>query len=367
MLFKGRSALREMQSCAKQVQKTQKGVLLSLLRTNEYTAYGNDRHFSRIKSVENYRKTHKLTEYKDYENYVGKIEMGGINILTRERVAFLALSTGTTGKNKLLPITDSMRRDAINKIRPMMTHVISEMGFFNLQRPFVLMYKTRAKRSAGGVPMGPVSQYIFHYVPFAVSPEPAFRVDNEQAALHIHAVFALQEREVGNIEALMSTLVYSFFKYLDSRWQAVCDDIEKGRLRSVVNLETTLLDELNSHLQPNVKRANELRKEFRKGSLGIAKRIWPNLRYSRMLTSGGFAQHAKALRDCHMIDVAQLSLLHVASESFMGINVSCQANSVSYTALPHCSFVEFIHSDDVSSSQPPTLLLHEVYGAFYFH
>lgn len=82
---------------------------------------------------------------------------------------------------------------------------------------------------------------VFRYMPYAVSPKAAFDVYNEQTALHVHAVFALRERHVGNIEALMATLVYSFFRYLDDHWQAVCDDIADGRISRAPRLTDTRL------------------------------------------------------------------------------------------------------------------------------
>lgn len=47
-----------------------------------------------------------------------------------------------------------------------------------------------------------------------------------------------------------------------------------------------LYSELNKLLKPDKQRANELRREFQKGFVGIAKRIWPHLTYVHGVVSG---------------------------------------------------------------------------------
>ena len=54
----------------------------------------------------------------------------------------------------------------------------------------------------------------------------------------------------------------------------------------MVRLFNFLHSELNKLLKPDKQRANELRREFKKGFDGIAKRIWPNLTHVHGVVSG---------------------------------------------------------------------------------
>jgi GH3 auxin-responsive promoter len=68
-------------------------------------------------------------------------------------------------------------------------------------------------------------------MPLLVSPPEVYdHVTDEPTALHIHAVFGLAEREIGFVEALFSSLVYSFWKHVQLYWPTICDQIENGRL-----------------------------------------------------------------------------------------------------------------------------------------
>ena len=83
----------------------------------------------------------------------------------------------------------------------------------------------------------------------------------------------------GFIELLMATLMYSFWRMVEERWREVCEDIASGRLSRTLRLDPHLETELNRLLTPDPARARELRGHFTRGFHGIAKRIWPNLRY----------------------------------------------------------------------------------------
>ena len=53
-----------------------------------------------------------------------------------------------------------------------------------------------------------------------------------------------------------------------------------------LSFSSLFLSELNKLLKPDKLRANELRREFQKGFVGIAKRIWPRLAYVHGVVSG---------------------------------------------------------------------------------
>jgi len=58
-----------------------------------------------------------------------------------------------------------------------------------------------------------------------------YSVTDEPTAMHLHALFALRERQLERIEALFSTLVYAFWTHVERHWQRICDEIERGTIR----------------------------------------------------------------------------------------------------------------------------------------
>ena len=358
----GRRVYNKFVDSSKRVRSVQETLLLNILHHNQDTVYGLENDFSSLKTRHEYTQSLPLVTYSDMKPYFDRIQDGEYNVTTKDSVVFLALSSGTTGKNKVIPITPFMKGPAAYQLGPLMYYITKKKSQLHMQRVLILSYKTRVKYSSCGLPMAPVSTHMSRYVPFVVSPRLSYEITNEQVALHVHAVFALGERELGHIESLMSTLVYSFWIYIEHNWRQLCSDVETGHL-SLTTDETgeDLIAELNEHLCPNPIRAAELRELFRSSNFhGIAKRIWPSIHFVRMLSTGGCAHHAKALRDCHMADVVQVSLLHAASEGFLGVNVFFDPDNFDYAAMITYGFMEFIAEDLTHEDQPPTLFAEQV-------
>ncbi|ELU11427.1 hypothetical protein CAPTEDRAFT_104502 [Capitella teleta] len=229
-----------------------------------------------------------------------------------------------------------------------------------LQRVLVLSYQSRVTETAAGLRVGPVSAHMSRYVPFMVAPREVYDITNEQAALHTHAVFGFLEKEVGHIEALMSTLVYSFWRYVEGNWEVICNDIEHGSLSTDLPAPNKQLESISRLFKPQPERANELRQLFAAGFDGISLRIWPELRFVRTLTTGGFALHAQLLSNYYMKGVKLLSLAHVASEGFIGFNISDNPDEQIYTAMPDYAFLEFIALSNTGLDQPKTQFLEEL-------
>jgi len=242
----------------------------------------------------------------------------------------------------------------------------------NLQRVLVLGYRAETTRSPSGLPLGPVSAHIGRVPPYSVTPREGYGVIDEQVALHMHAIYGLAEREVGHMEALFSTLVYSFWRYIENNWELICDEIETGSLSSQIGGERTpeaLSAIFRSHFRQQPHRARQLRDEFRRGFGGIARRVWPELRLVRMITSGSFAHHARLLGRTHMRGVRQLSPLHAASEGFFGVDMTSSSSSCSvkgvtdeqrYTLLPDYGFFEFIEEKRLEEQRPETVFADQV-------
>ena len=193
-----------------------------------------------------------------------------------------------------------------------------------------------------------------------MSPKAAYDIPDEPTSLHIHAVFGLRERQLGHIEALMTPLVHSFWSYIRVHWQQICQDIRHGALWEQLKLHDSVRRKLNKSLRPDALRADQLFEEFGIGFDRIAKRVWPGLRFVRMLNTGSLKHTATLLRTCELSGVKQISQMHAASEGFMGVNLSADADSSSYTAMYTYAMMEFIPESVVDKEQPRTLFVEEV-------
>ncbi len=361
MLHKGKQARRHFIKLCCDVRKTQEDLLLSILRENEHTSYGKGKSFVTISSRCQYVANVALTDYNSYEQYIKEILNGHPRILTAQEVIFIGMSSGTTGNRKLLPVTNHMKMFGAKKFGPLMLYTLDKQAGLDLQRSVFLFYRSAARPMGNAeLPCGPVTTHMYRHVPFTLAPRAVYDIGVESQAMHVHAVISLADPEVGNIMAVMSPLVYSFWVYVENNWNVLCDDIANGCLAASVGLPCELEKEINFHLAPKPERAKELRREFTRGFQGIARRVWPNLRFVRMLTTGGFATQSRFLARHYMEGVTQCCITHVSTEGFMGINISERATEPQYVAAINYGFMEFIPVAKISCSQPKTLFAEEV-------
>jgi len=103
-------------------------------------------------------------------------------------------------------------------------------GRRRLHRVVDLSYRSAVSRSPSGLGVGPIGSYIGRRAPYVVSPADIYLVTDEPIAMHLHALFALSERQVDRLEALFSTVVYAFWMHVERHWQRICDEIERGTL-----------------------------------------------------------------------------------------------------------------------------------------
>lgn len=88
--------------------------LQSIVAVMQKTAFGEKYQFSQIKTVDDFRRLVPLQTWDDVSPYVERMRQGEKNILTDEsagEVFFYAQTSGTTGKQKLIPATASFLQE----------------------------------------------------------------------------------------------------------------------------------------------------------------------------------------------------------------------------------------------------------------
>src|SRR3989338_614879 len=97
------------EDAAKDPMRAQKKILLEYVSRNKNTEYGRIYNFPEIKSIDDYRMLVPISDSETIFPYVERIKKGGQNILTKDKVVFFGLTSGTTGKPKFIPVTSFSR------------------------------------------------------------------------------------------------------------------------------------------------------------------------------------------------------------------------------------------------------------------
>ena len=336
---------------SKRANKMQETCIKRLMRKNKTTEYGKLHNFKDVKSIEDYQKIVPLSVYADYDDYVWRMANGEKGLITNMYVRRFTESSGSTGKQKLVPL--SYWAEWVCQCFSFSAPVGCAVKWFAKQgktlpaQKGLLTAEIGCRRVKGGtisclssIPLLNVSPIVeaFTTSPREVLfPEPGVDMDMHYMKLR----FALPSKKISYLGTIFITTLESMFFYMEENWEMLCDDIEKGIINDSVVVPDHIREKYNKKLKPNPKRAEELRREFRKGfdESPIIPRIWPNVGWMYGMGTGSLSFYQKKLRRYLGEDIPMHYLGYTATEAFMAIPL--EFNSYEYVILPQNGFYEF--------------------------
>ncbi len=336
---------------SKRANKMQETCVKRLMRKNKTTEYGKLHNFKDVKSIEDYQKIVPLSVYADYDDYVWRMADGEKGLITNMYVRRFTESSGSTGKQKLVPL--SYWAEWVCQCFSFSAPVGCAVKWFAKQgktlpaQKGLLTAETSCRKVKGGtisclssIPLLNVKPIVscFTTSPKEVLfPEPGVDMDMHYMKLR----FSLPSKKVSYLGTIFITTLESMFFYMEENWEMLCDDIEKGIINDKVNVPDEIRQKYNKKLKPNPKRAEELRREFRKGfdESPIIPRIWPNVGWMYGMGTGSLSFYQKKLRRYLGEDIPMHYLGYTATEAFMAVPL--EFNSYEYVILPQNGFYEF--------------------------
>ncbi len=336
---------------SKRAFKMQETCVKRLMRKNKTTEYGKLHNFKDVKSIEDYQRIVPLSVYADYDDYVWRMANGEKGLITNMYVRRFTESSGSTGKQKLVPL--SYWAEWVCQCFSFSAPVGCAVKWFAKHgktlpaQKGLLTAETGCRRVKGGtisclssIPLLNVKPIVscFTTSPKEVLfPEPGVDMDMHYMKLR----FSLPSKKVSYLGTIFITTLESMFFYMEENWEMLCDDIEKGIINDKVNVPEEIRQKYNKKLKPNPKRAEELRREFRKGfdESPIIPRIWPNVGWMYGMGTGSLNFYQKKLRRYLGEDIPMHYLGYTATEAFMAVPL--EFNSYEYVILPQNGFYEF--------------------------
>ncbi|KAJ8038351.1 putative indole-3-acetic acid-amido synthetase GH3.8 [Holothuria leucospilota] len=359
-LYVGRKMLLNFRDSCKNPRLQQETLLQEIIRKNKSTAYGCQFHLGCIKSLEDFSQKHPITEYSRYEPFVNRIAGGEENIMTTEKVRRLILTSGTTGRSKMIPqdeyyvektfiLKEALLHDVYPQLHPMQSKLRYHCN-------------SQLRKSGGGISMAAATaleDYMTRDMMIYSSPSAAFMIGTEYEASYIHLLFALRDKNVGSVWVTFISLFVDVMKFLESNWRKIVDDLSEGTL----NPDLKLCSDIRKYLiralgSGDPIRATEVRRELEKGFDGIIKRLWPNLVVISTIDNVGLRQRVKKT---YAKGVEMYSPVYISSENLLGLNLwPYNEGDAEYVLHLSENVFEFIHENDIDKSNPKTFLVDEV-------
>lgn len=342
----------------------QEQFLQDLLRVHQNTELGRKYKLSQIKTVEQFQEQIPILPYSSYESYIERICQGEQNILTAAPVVYLTLTSGSTGKKKLIPTT----RRSQNAFR---SATLTSIGFLSealrLRRlQFGKLLVTNSTQlwghTSAGIPYGPASAGLlqmdkFLYEQFFAHPYETLQVADSRDRHYVCLLFALREPLMRGMIANFPMLILRTCSYLEKYAEELIQDVEQGTIADWLSLEPEIRLKLEQRSHSNPSRAAQLREIFNSVGRITPKLAWPDLSFIAN-ARGGTSDFYFERFPAYFGDTGIFGAVFSSAEGLFSIYHDLD-NDGSILAIDS-GFFEFIPEDQCGLEQPKTLLATEV-------
>jgi len=262
--------------------RQQEALLRALLDENAGTAFGRRHQFGSIDSFSGFQKQLPLTEYEDIEPFVEAARRGEPDQLTRARPVFYAMTSGTTGPAKFIPVTDASRRAKAGVMRLWLSGVMRdhpEVMEGAILQPASPEIETRAADGTGCGSEGghayrnmPKVMRGMYPVPYEVSEIPDYRA-RYYAMLRIAVMHSIRVIGTPNPSTILLLA-----RELSARTEQLVRDVRDGTLDPVLGLPPHIRRQLEGGLRPDRARARALEQAAAAGGGRLLPRhVWPEM------------------------------------------------------------------------------------------
>ncbi len=345
---------------------TQQRVLRDIIANASDSRFGADHGFADITDLEGYRSRVPVSDYHDIEDMVEHIaSTGAEDILYNGPTVFMTSTSGTTGKNKMIPESARGQKAKDNVVitrgsmlmRALMKEFASrgapmqaDTGQVPSFRMFSLASHMPNSVTAGGIEVGFASGRTMNSFGSSVDlayPPMIMGLQDKEAAMYLSMLFALRYDDVRIITGNNAARMLSRITIAQERAERLIGDMRAGTIDPTLNLTPEERGSLEAMLAPNPERADELQAILDRGrDEFVPRNYWPQLFAAEFWLAGSVGVNVDRIRPL-MGDIVYFDVGYGASEA--KINIPVEAG-VGYGPLAiFAAFYEFIPvgSDEV--------------------
>lgn len=322
-------AVKQLFSDFERAQQINAENLKAILAENRDTVYGQRFGFAEIHSAEEYSERVPLTDYSAYEELVHVP-----NGMTAYPIVYMLMTSGTTNKQKLVPMTTEMLRR--------LSTTVQDMPFYLGNVQGKTLYLSVFRSPVDGKTL--ISSAYYHHLrdhgglttaDYLGGLELLYGDDiTDQNYVKLWLAFSCPE--LVHIQSIFLYDALLFFRYMQDNWVTVISDMRRGKISA--ELPDRVKAELLKHCAPKAE-LDRISAELTNGfDTPIATRIWKKLVQITGVGGKMFAMHEEALKG-YIGDIPICHFGYVASEALMGVPV--EMNKPHYAIVPSSAYYEF--------------------------
>lgn len=355
--LQGRLAWRSFDRATGDPEAAQFRLLQRILSANAETAFGREHSFASIHGFEEYREAVRIGDFEAVRPWIDRIMGGERHVLTRDDPYLFAMTSGTAGQPKLIPVT---------AVTSKFVSALSRLWLYRntVDHPRVLDHKALVVVSPAiegytdsGIPYGSASGYIYRNAAWMVrrqyaAPYPVFGIKNYEAKYYTIMRFAI-EHQLSFIASPNPSTLLRLLDTATTHAEGLIRDIYDGRISGDVDIEPELRGDLSARLRPNIARAAELSTILEREGTLKPRDYWPRLALVGCWKGGSVGATVDRLRPWFPDGMAFRDLGFLASEANFTLPIEDEG-SRGILAITG-NVYEFIPEDEIDSSDPRTL------------
>ncbi|KAL4073475.1 GH3 auxin-responsive promoter, partial [Scleroderma citrinum] len=185
-------------------------------------------------------------------------------------------------------------------------------------------------------------------IPNHSSPMAVCYIQNYKSMLFVHALFAVQERQLELINTMFATVFRDFCCAVGGNWDTILDCIETGKIPDLEGI-SHVRENLERYFKADPQRAAELREVDTKTS-GWFTKVWPDLHTVFAISSGLFGMAVPEIQHYIGPDIPLNTLGITCSEAFLALPYDQRDPSL-YKVVGSDDIIEFLPEHAPEESQ----------------
>ena len=310
------SAANEFDDATWDPGEAQRRKLLEIVRRNAGSAFGREHGLDRVESIEDFQSSIAPNDYDSLSPYVERVLRGETNVLTSDDPLMFAMTSGTTGKAKYIPVTPSYLHEYSHGVHVHTYRMFTDYPDLLEGKMLVPPSNDVEGHTEGGLPYGAISGYLTRKQPkpikrFYALPYELSKVKDVEAKYYLTLRHALAS-DIRLIVMPNPSSLMILAEKMSLYAEELIDDIRTGTVNSDHVPDSTPKAAV-AGLSPDRKRADELEAILRREGRLLPVEAWANLRLVSCWKGGTMPLYLRKLPAAYG-DVPVRDLGYMASE-----------------------------------------------------
>lgn len=353
---------RRWDDLTKRPLEIQEHVLLDIVKRNRSTRFGRDHRFDMVRSIDDYRKQVEIGDYERLRPYIERTKNGEAGALTQEPVVMFTITSGSTGEPKLIPVTETTKKNHRELTRLWYYRAYVEHPSFMSGRLLGIVSPANEGCTPGGIPFGAASGLIYESSPrwiqdaYAVPYEVA-QVKNFDAKYYLIMRLGL-EHEITFFATPNPSTILKLVETADRCKEEILRDIRDGTIAARWDVPAEIRGNLARSLSKNPGRARQLEQIAGVHGALRPREYWPRLQLIGCWKGGTVGIRLKEFNRWFAEGAPVRDLGYMASEAQISLPIT-DDGCAGILAIDQ-NFYEFIPEAEIGSASSKVLNCAEI-------